>query len=548
MSSETKTTSSIKTLVVVTYIIATVLLVAGWFVPIFDSANADLEIVDKMMFWYVPAFINAFLFPFTGGNLIEGDIVSRHNLGDYAKFTAEIVPGTEFDLTALMVLIYLVITVAAIICLIPVLVSKKDKVCLKTAYAVEGAALAALGLTFLSACWSAAYGITGGSSENMPVIVDGFMNVLAVFAAVLVIVFIQSIAEKKAYGAVKVVLFLLSLATFIFAMFAIDIFIQNALGDTWYDFLDTIMATSGLIGIGGLDYTVALVYNPEMIFAEGTPITASILYICVLAFAIVALVNLIIDLYGMMANNQRGENGALLKHKGGKIFGIVRYALALVLLIAIIVLCFVEENIGVVGICTYAATLFALISLILAISRLAYNKKIEAKNSQSKDITLVSDVAEDSEETSDFVTDEEPAVAPYPVYAEEAPAEPVPAEVVEEPVTAFDEQLEITEVPEEAKPEEEEPRPEPYVYTPAPVIYNGPTDEFLDSLSTEEKIEFCKVFIDKTKGTLPKKMPEYQIGGDNADFFPAIFINLGRFRALLSSGLLRKIYKYLNTK
>ena len=107
------------------------------------------------------------------------------------------------------------------------------------------------------------------------------------------------------------------------------------------------------------------------------------------------------------------------------------------------------------------------------------------------------------------------------------------------------EQLEISDIPDE---EGEEPEAQPYVYTPRPLIYNGPTDKFIDTLATEEKIEFCKAFIDKTKGDLPTDMPEYELGGNNEQFFLAIFLNLGKFRQLLSAKLLRKIYRYLNDK
>jgi FtsZ-interacting cell division protein ZipA len=76
-------------------------------------------------------------------------------------------------------------------------------------------------------------------------------------------------------------------------------------------------------------------------------------------------------------------------------------------------------------------------------------------------------------------------------------------------------------------------------------VYNGPTDKFMDTLTESEKIEFVKVFIEKSKGTLPR-IPDYEIGGDNAEFFPAVFIYLGKIRGLISAGLLAKIYKQLN--
>lgn len=51
-----------KTAVIVTYVIAVLLLVAGWFIPLFGYevyGNAS----DQMMFWYIPAALNAFIMP-----------------------------------------------------------------------------------------------------------------------------------------------------------------------------------------------------------------------------------------------------------------------------------------------------------------------------------------------------------------------------------------------------------------------------------------------------------------------------------------------------
>ena len=170
-------------------------------------------------------------------------------------------------------------------------------------------------------------------------------------------------------------------------------------------------------------------------------------------------------------------------------------------------------------------------------------------------------ITDKDEEQTDLISDELPAQPYAPAYAEPVAGtaeEPAAAEKSEEvpeiapvllPETEPEEEQPEEELPaEEPEKQAEEKQEEPYVYTPRPVIYNGPTDAFLDTLSTEEKVEFSKVFIDKSKGKLPARMPEYEIGGDNEDFFPAIFNNLGRFRALLSSGLILKIYKYLNSK
>ena len=128
---------SIKTAVVVTYVIATLLLVAGWFVPAFGYGQ-DMELGDTMLFWYVPAIINAFLNPYLGKDLIT---VSEHKLPEFAGFEREIIPGVDIQIPALMILVYLVITVLALVLLIPVCAAKKDKTSVKCAYSIEGSSL-----------------------------------------------------------------------------------------------------------------------------------------------------------------------------------------------------------------------------------------------------------------------------------------------------------------------------------------------------------------------------------------------------------------------
>lgn len=567
MTTANTKSSNIKTAVVVTYVIATLLLIAGWFVPAFGYGE-DLEIADMMLFWYVPAIVNAFLNPFLGEALITGDFVKQHPLPGFTAFESQIIPDVDLHIPALMMLVYLVLTVLAIIFLIPVIAGKKEKkTSITCAYIIEGAALAALGILFVFSAWE----------TNLRSTAEGYLNLICVFSAVLVVLFVQCIIEKKSYGAAKVFLFLFSAAAFMFAMFAIDnliVLVLEKLGaeSAWTDALDAIQAESGLYAAGGVavgGFTAlktlidGLMRGENLIWVEDYSVTMNIVNVCVLALFAVLAINLIIDFCGLMAGNKTDKNGVLIPHKGGKIFGLVRYLIALAVIACLIVCVFVDEDLDI-GVCAYFAALFVLINVIIDIVRLA-RVPAQKKKAQSQDdgrMQLASEgITDKDEEQTDLISDELPAQPYAPAYAE-----PV-AETAEEPA-AEEQSEEVPEIapvllpetePEEEQPEEELPaeepekqpeekQEEPYVYTPRPVIYNGPTDAFLDTLSTEEKVEFSKVFIDKSKGKLPARMPEYEIGGDNEDFFPAIFINLGRFRALLSSGLLRKIYKYLNSK
>lgn len=68
-------------------------------------------------------------------------------------------------------------------------------------------------------------------------------------------------------------------------------------------------------------------------------------------------------------------------------------------------------------------------------------------------------------------------------------------------------------------------------------------DEFIKTLSDMEKSDFAELYILKSKGTMAE-IPDYQIGGDNKDFFNKVFIYLGQYRAMIPSELLSKIYDY----
>ena len=149
-----------------------------------------------------------------------------------------------------------------------------------------------------------------------------------------------------------------------------------------------------------------------------------------------------------------------------------------------------------------------------------------------------------------------PAVVPE-VKPESAPA--VVPEVKPEPAPAV--------VP-EVKPEPEpavvpevkpEPKPEPvrtfnpvqhYAFGPDgeliyTIRYGGPSDDFIDKLTNDEKIEFAMTFIEKSKGDVGN-IPEYVIGGNNKKFFSSVFIHLGRIRGMITDGLLNKMFKELD--
>lgn len=155
----------------------------------------------------------------------------------------------------------------------------------------------------------------------------------------------------------------------------------------------------------------------------------------------------------------------------------------------------------------------------------------------------------------------EPVIAPEPAVIPEVKPEPVTVEVKPEPVPEP-----APAVVPEVKPEpvivpevKPEPKPEPvrtfnpvqhYAFGPDgeliyTIRYGGPSDEFIDKLTNDEKIEFAMTFIEKSKGDVGN-IPEYVIGGNNKKFFSSVFIYLGRIRGMITDGLLNKMFKELD--
>ena len=587
-----------KTAVIVTYVIAVLLLVAGWFIPLFGYevySNAS----DQMMFWYIPAALNAALMPFTGSPVISGSFVEQHPFPEFLNYSNTILPkdATQIQMLAILLLVYAVVTVLALVMIIPVCLGKKDKkTSIISAYVGEGAALFTLGLYFF---FFAFYNSGTRMVASVSVALVYYnLNLVAVGAAVLVLLFIQSIMQKKSLGTVKVILFLFSLFVVI-CLFEFDSLLTYAASemgisvDGWYNMLNSIKTGTGLYTFGEVPVTafMLIVYmvsglsaGQNFIWIAGESATANILRVAILALGILAIINLIIDFCGLMSGNKTDETGIVCVNKGSKVFSLVRYIITLVVAIVALVCIFIESNVTV-GINLYLITFWLLIAVIISAVRVGKTGALAIKAREQHEARMRfvdQSMTAQNEEQTDLVSDTTVYVAPAtaeepateePVATAEAAEQPA-EETAEEPATTQitedeeivgivgDETTETTQTVEETTDEPEQlsmdvpgvesdetPAAEPVVYhanvnrSPA-LVYDGPTDEFIDTLTVEQKIEFSKVFFDKSQGTLPAGMPDYEVGESNKDFFPEIFIHLGKFRSMLSSGLLRKIYLY----
>ena len=152
------------------------------------------------------------------------------------------------------------------------------------------------------------------------------------------------------------------------------------------------------------------------------------------------------------------------------------------------------------------------------------------------------------------VSEETEEPAPVEETKEEAPVAIEP--VVEEEVYVRDEfaealpyeggPVEGVELAEEIVEEPVAPAPEaaPAVETADYDYYNSKSfDPFIATLSTEERNQFTELYIVKYKGTMPE-IPDYEVGGNNKQFFRKVFIYLGQYRDRIPDGLLSKMYEY----
>ena len=132
--------------------------------------------------------------------------------------------------------------------------------------------------------------------------------------------------------------------------------------------------------------------------------------------------------------------------------------------------------------------------------------------------------------------EEQPVVELEPEYTVEEYAEALPYEGGP---------VEGVEIAQEVNPTFEENPIEPMkVNTAGYDFYNCKSfDPFIAILNSEERNQFTELFILKYKGLMPE-IPDYEVGGNNKEFFRKLFIYLGQYRDSIPDGLLAKIYQF----
>lgn len=561
-----------KLAVVLTYVVALVCILAGLLVPLYDMGAA--VITERMLLSHIPAELNYLVAPITKTELLP-------NLPSF--FVSSGALPTAFDFEALVLVLYALTCVLALVMLIPVCVCKKEKnAYVRCAFSVEIIAMLLSGAYIIAHTYSLVYGnLSEWTDYNMFIVLGG----------TLIVACIQAIVTKGGMGVSRTLalvfsvlsaLCILDLTIFIPQLSgALGKFSSAVGGGETANFIGGETSMNGL-GLFGL-FEIIHITDIITIF-KGLSATGIVFEVLVILIVAMVVLNMVSDVIGIATGKLLDKNGMPRRHRAYNTYSLVRYILTFILVVALIVLSFVTEGISA-GLYLYFLTVLTVVLFICAIVRTARDNakvkkaKAAAPAAETKesvaDLSIIDDQLTSSVGGEDVVVTEEPVI----IYDNDINY------VAETPVTEaqpYEQQtlFESTEEKPTETPVTEEPytEPEQNVYTdldfsafdttepvtsngeqlalddpllaaaaPAPstvFVYGGDTDEFMETLTDAEKIEFVQTFLKKSKGEI-RGIPEYRINGDNDDFFPAVFVYMARIRPMVSENLLSKMYKQL---
>lgn len=578
LSEKEKKAKKKKLAVVLTYVVAFLCIWAGLLAPLYNMGAAD--VMDKMLLRYIPAQLNNLVAPFTKKALLT----------DLPWFIGNDALATSFDAEALILVLYALTGVLSLIMLIPVCAGKKENnTYLRCAFSVE----------IIAMILSAAYVITR-TYNFVSAGVFGWLdyNMFIVLGGTLIMACMQAIITKGGMGVSRTLVLVFSLLSAIcildLSMYVPQLvgplgkFSTTVKGGETANFIggEAVMNGLGLLGL----YEIVQITDIIALFS-GMSVTGIIFEILVILIVAMVILNLVSDIIGISSGKLLNDKGMPNKHRSYNTYALVRYILTFLLVVALIVLSFVSEDISA-GLYLYFLAVFAVALFICAIIRTARDdmKVKNAIEAEEKALHVADvDILDDQFVFEDPILVQDDTVAPEePVilydedvhYIVDSPAEPVyeqpnlfgepehyeeqtyaPHEEIyeesytqpyEEPVqnvytdldfSTFDN--EETETSDGEQLALDDPLLAPAAPVPSTVfVYGGDTDEFMETLTDAEKIEFVQVFLKKSKGSV-RGIPDYKINGDNDDFFPAVFVFINRVRPIVSDNLLGKIYKQL---
>ncbi|MDE7439280.1 MAG: hypothetical protein K2N23_02060, partial [Clostridia bacterium] len=333
-----------KFVVLATYVVAVLCLLAGLFLPLFNGKNIlALKLLDVFK-----------------GLLGKADDPNAYGLMHRVSMFG--ITKLSFDFMALVIVLYAFVTALALLSFIPVALSvrKEGKLAKKFYYGIEIAATIVLSLFFvvlLQDKWVNCYNI-----------------VIAICGTVVALLVLRGM-DKGKYAAVNFVLFLLSAVGFV-ALF--DIIGMKVSPDKF----EKIKLTSAMVGEGsGVDYLTTL-FAPELKLSDMLSHLPDAKSKALLMFgalaATVVLVNFFIDTIRLCTGKDK---------KVGLFFNVVRYALEVILALCVLLTAlFSKAAIGLMLIAILAVSVIKLaivtIKLVMFILRKPDNARVADGNEE----------------------------------------------------------------------------------------------------------------------------------------------------------------------
>ncbi len=579
--------------VLILYIIILLGLLAGFLIPMNFQAE---DIAGSMLVMQIPDAFSKFLATF-GFTLDVTGVGSALAISSQMSFIAGSLE-ISIDVNAWCTILYAVITVLSIICIIPAIIgcmNRKDKATRKAEKAAKKAAKAAKKAEKRGEVLedtAAEETLTDPFDEEPPVpnnskkkkkettfhtaftlevlaaIVLFVMNLLVIvdmeyigasacipiaiaFAVVVVVGFIQRMIASKGSGLIKFILFLLSLIALLIAFFDISALVPSLGSMISNAFPEYGTITGGFYGGGGadsLEHLTNFVFythgNITSLFTDSLTTAGYAWIVGSFILGILILVNCFLDLLGIY----KKTNKFML------VVNQIRYVLELAAMILCVIMVAVDTDLTF-GLMLIIAAVLVVASWVINLIRLIRYKKVKE--------TEVEEIEPDETEQGAYFVParQEPAQTIYvssfaePAYAaaysgssydlpEADHKTYYPHFAVINPV--LDESAATTAKPSAAA----QPQPAASASQPAPAadayrvqtLYNGPVDRFISKLSNDEKVEFARVFLERSERPL-YSIHEYHVGGDNTTFFSDVLIYYTAVRDLISEGLMAKIYE-----
>ncbi len=473
-----------KWLALITYAIVVVCLLLGLLLPLSNVAGTG---VDNMLIMQLPGAAGSLF-----GIADWASVGSPYTYGYGVNLLGLL--SSPFDLGSVFVLLYALVTLAALIGLIPVIASKKtSRTAIKTASVIEVCAVTVLSVLMFMQLLVFCF---GGSSVQFS------YSLLVAFGGTLICLIIQAFADKKGSGAIKFVSLLLSGIAVFFIIYPVVAFIPQTASVDFF--------ANGLYH-GAADYASAGggILSVMMLFSSAFPLAGSAavqtITVITLITALLVIANFMLDAMGL---GKKTKKFMLVSN-------LVRYSLEAAAVIIMLIVTFFIDDVSA-GILLYVLLAIVIAQLIISVVRflLAKSKKPAPAAAQPAQQRKSSRAAA----TTGSVADS------YEARRAERRAQ---------------REAELAQRAAEEEKEEAAEEPAPVVQE---VLYDGPVDDFIRKLNNMERKEFYAVFLERSRGNLTN-VPDYIVGGNNSKFFSSVFIYYGRVRPLVSDGLLNKLYE-----